>query len=287
MTSTGARVAALSILAACASGQGGPAPGPAAPGVTGAAPASRTRLAPQRGRFLTHQVVEILNDFAGLPARQVIGYRSWFVVTVHDSADVSGRLAATFVVDSLVADSGVLLPPTMNLASARGLTVTGWVAASGELQDPVYSDSGAAQSLSLLLGWFRRFFPPLPPDGAQPGLEWSDTLTTTEPGGTATVTRATRFTARAGAWEPRPEGPALRLDVEEVYQFTGAGDGGGQPLELRGSGARAGVDYLGADGRYLGGTSRDSVSLTISLPQQGITIPQRQLGTLSVQLLPR
>jgi hypothetical protein len=259
--------------------------------VTGApvpAPTAPTRLAAQHGRFLTHQVVEIYNDFAGLPARQVIGYRSWVTVTVHDPTDPGGRLAATFVVDSLVADSGVLLPPTMNLAAARRLAVTGWVTATGELQDPVYSDSVTVRSLSLLLGWFRRFFPSLPPDGVRPGREWSDTLITTEPGGAAVVTRATRLSARAGtAWDARPEGLALRIEVAEVYQFTGTGDGGGQPLELRGNGVRSGVDYLAADGRYLGGTSRDSVALTITLPQQGVTIPQRQLGTLSVQLLPR
>lgn len=302
MRSLSARVAAASILAACASGAPATRPGtvpaetpapptpPAAPAPAPAAapPPATARLAPQHGRFLAHQVVEIHNAFEGLPPRQVIGYRSWFTVTVRDAADTARRLATVFVVDSIVADSGVFLPPTMNLAAARGLTVTGWVAPTGELQDPVYSDSGVVQSLSLLLGWFRRFFPHLPVDGVQPGREWMDTLITTEPGGTATVTRTTELRARAAAaWELRPEGEALRLDAAETYQFTGSGDGGGQPLELSGSGMRAGTDYIAADGRYLGGTSRDSVSLTITLPQQGLTIPQRQLGTLSVQLLPR
>jgi len=294
--SLSARVAAASILAACATAA--PAtrtpPAPATPvPVDAPAPAmvpppTATRLAAQHARFLAHQVVEIHNDYEGLPSRQVIGYRSWFTVTVRDTADAAHRLATTFVVDSLVADSGVLLPPTMNLAAARGLTVTGWVAPSGELQDPVFSDSGVVQSLSLLLGWFRRFFPHLPADGVRPGGEWTDTLITTEPGGTATLARTSELHVRAAAaWERRPDGDALRLDAAETYRFTGRGDGGGQPLELRGTGVRMGTDYVAADGRYLGGTSRDSVALTITLPQQGITIPQRQLGTLSVQLLPR
>lgn len=298
MKSLSARVAAASILAACATGAPATQPGtpPAAtPPTPAAAPApvvvpppTTARLAPQRGRFLAHQVVEITNDYEGLPPRQVIGYRSWFTVTVRDTTDAARRLATTFVVDSIVADSAVFLPPTMNLAAARGLTVTGWVTPTGELQDAVFSDSGVVQSLSLLLGWFRHFFPNLPADGVQPGREWSDTLTTTEPGGAATVVRTTELRARAAAaWERRPEGEALRLDAAETYQFTGSGDGGGQPLELRGTGMRAGTDYIAADGRYLGGTGRDSVALTITLPQQGITIPQRQLGTLSVQLLPR
>lgn len=302
MRSLSARVAVASILAACASGTPATQPGPAptatpipslpAPAATPPSvvvpPPATTRLAPQHGRFLAHQVVEITNEYEGLPPRQVIGYRSWFTVTVRDTADTARRLATIFVVDSIVADSGVLLPPTMNLAAARGLTVTGWVAPTGELQEPVFSDSGVVQSLSLLLGWFRRFFPNLPADGLQAGREWTDTLTTTEPGAAATVVRTTELRARAAAaWERRPEGEALRVDADETYQFTGSGDGGGQPLELRGSGMRTGTDYIAADGRYLGGTGRDSVALIITLPQQGITIPQRQLGTLSVQLLPR
>jgi hypothetical protein len=301
------RVAAAALLAACAGGAPGtpPAQNPAPtappptytpqeppPGVvppTAVVPAATgARLGAQHARFLAHQVVEIHNDYEGLPSRQTIGYRSWFTVTVRDTADSSQRLATTFVVDSMVADSGVLLPPTMNLAAARGLTVTGWVAPTGELQNPVFSDSAVVQSLSLLLGWFRRFFPHLPADGVQPGREWSDTLNTIEPGGPATVARTSALVVRAAAtWEVRPEGEALRLDATETYQVTGSGAGSGQPIELRGAGVRTGTDYLARDGRFFGGTSRDSVALTITLPQQGITIPQRQLGTLSVQLLPR
>jgi hypothetical protein len=102
------------------------------------------------------------------------------------------------------------------------------------------------------------------------------------------VSRTSALVVRAAtAWEVRPEGEALRLDATETYQVTGSGAGSGQPIELRGAGVRTGTDYLARDGRFLGGTSRDSVALTITLPQQGITIPQRQLGTLSVQLLPR
>jgi len=260
---------------------------PIGQGLLGKKPGDVAEIQVPMGK-LRYQIVEITNEYEGLPPRQVIGYRSWFTVTVRDTTDAARRLATIFVVDSIVADSAVFLPPTMNLAAARGLTVTGWVTPTGELQDAVFSDSGVVQSLSLLLGWFRHFFPNLPADGVQPGREWSDTLTTTEPGGAATVVRTTELRARAAAaWERRPEGEALRLDAAETYQFTGSGDGGGQPLELRGTGMRAGTDYIAADGRYLGGTGRDSVALTITLPQQGITIPQRQLGTLSVQLLPR
>jgi hypothetical protein len=288
------RVAAAALLASCAGAKPPVAtPVPTVPGdstVAVAAPAPPSavvvRLAPQRARFLTHQRVEIQNDFQGLPPRQTLGFRSWFSVTLRDSNDATGRWPTEFVVDSIVADSGTLLPPTINLWTARGLAVRGWVAPSGELQDAVFSDSAVAQNLGRLLGWFRRFFPHLPPEGATPGGEWVDTITSTEPSSGATIARTSHVRAFAVGWERFAERDGLRIDVVETYEFTGGGDGGGQPLELRGSGVRSGSDYLSPDGLYLGGTSADTASLTITLPQQGLTIPQRQIASLTITKLP-
>jgi hypothetical protein len=128
--SLSARVAVATILAACAAGAPAPPPGatpvpaqppilvpdtptpiPAPPPVV-PTPLTAARLAPQVGRFLAHQVVDIHNDYAGLPPRQTIGYQSRFTVTVRDSTtpptgsrDLRRGLIA--------ADSGVPPPPTM------------------------------------------------------------------------------------------------------------------------------------------------------------------------------
>jgi hypothetical protein len=284
-------IAAL-CLAAVAAGCAAPAATPAAPPaatptpvVAPTPPPPAVRHGPQVSRFVAHQRVEIFNEFAGLPPRQELGFRTWFAVTVRDSLDPAARRPAVFTIDSMAADSGVLLPPMINLAAARGLTVRGWLAANGEFVDQVFSDSTAATTLSRLLGFFRRFFPHLPPDGARPGASWSDSTTTTEPGGQATLTRTAALRASAGDWETRDGVLALRVDVVETYQFTGSGESGGQQLSLTGGGMRSGTDYLGADGRYLGGVSRDSASLTITLPLQGVSVPQRQVATLAITVL--
>ena len=293
------RVAATLLLTACAAGStrtgappaAEPAPAPATPrpAVTPPPPPAPTviRIGPQAGRYIAHQRVEIRNDFAGMPPEQVLGFRSWFSVTVRDTSDSSGRLATVFVIDSVTADSATVLPPTINLATARGLTVRGWVATSGELEDAVYSDSVVAQNLGRLLGWFRRFFPHVPPAGLRSDGQWTDSLTSVDPGLGATISRTAVLHTRTAGWEMRDTVTVLRIDATEAYEFSGSGDGGGQPIELRGTGTRTGVDYLTGTGIYLGGTSSDTASMTIVLPQQGITIPQRQIGTLTITWLPR
>ncbi len=288
-------VLATVLAAACAAGPppaAAPQPASASPPPTTATPlplppsSAVIRIGPQRNRFIAHQRVEIHNDYAGMPPEQLLEFRSWFTATVAPAQDSAGRWATTFVIDSLVADSATALPPTFNLAAARGLAVRGWLTSTGELQDAVFSDSVTAQNLGRLLGWFRRFFPYVPADGFREGGEWTDSLTTSEPGLGATITRITAIHMRAAGWELRDSAPALRVEVTETYDFSGSGEGGGQPLELRGSGFRRGVEYVTAQGEYTGGVSHDTASLTITLPQQGITIPQRQVGTLTVTRLP-
>ena len=288
--------AAAALVAACtpAAAPGtGTTPDPAAappaatPAPTPAPPPSAAplRLAPQRARFLAHQLVVIENDYEGLPPRTDLGFRIWFAVTVGATPDSQGRLPAMFVIDSVVADSGVELGPLINLYSARGLTVTGRLRHTGALEHAVYSDSGVVLSLSRVLGFFQRFFPNLPPEGVRPGQQWIDTVLTDEPTSTASLSRKSVVDARAGGWGTLEGAAALHLEARETYEFSGKSSSTGQPLEYSGTGVREADDYLGPDGRYLGGQARDSASVTILLPAQGIKIPQRQHSTLVVTVI--
>lgn len=284
------------LLTACAAGAPareptatpqGPHPVAPPPDPTPLIPtATAVRIGAQQGRYLAHQQVTIHNDYAGLPPLQQLGFQSWFWVTVRDSSDAAGRLAAVFVIDSVVADSATALPPTFNLAAAAGLRVEGWLAPSGELQDVTFSDSTVAQNLGRLLGWFRRFFPYVPAEGFRPSGTWTDSLASTEPGLGATINRRAWLETQALGWEFRDSVSVLRLAVTEAYEFSGTGEGGGQPISLRGTGRRTGTDFLTAGGEYLGGTSSDSAAMDITLPLQGITIPQRQIGSLTITRLP-
>jgi len=55
---------------------------------------------------------------------------------------------------------------------------------------------------------------------------------------------------------------------------------------VAGNGVRSGIDLVAIDGRYVGGESHDSTSMTITLPIQAMTIPRTQVSRTTVSVLP-
>jgi hypothetical protein len=267
---------------------GGPAPSgtPAAvytPG-TDARPAATIRLGPSTLRYLVHRQLRIEQDFGGqLPV--AMSYRLFVTATVVGPADSAGY-PASYVIDSVTADSGSYIPPTVNLATARGLMYRGRLAPSGELHDLVPSDSAVAQRLAQLLGNPRDFYPRMPPGGLRLGADWTDTVSTTEKG-VGTEVRVTTIThSTAAAWDTRAGTRALRVDYSGTGTLAGSGEQGGQPFELTGGGTRSGSEYVAADGRFLGGETRDSTGYTVVLLAQGLSVPVRQMLRATVTVLP-
>jgi hypothetical protein len=156
---------------------------------------------------------------------------------------------------------------------------------SGEFTNPTPSDTGTAASLGNLLPRFRGFFPRLPPGGIRPDTAWTDSTTTTETSGGSTITTHSVNRRAAKTWEDRGGIRALRLEGSASYQFNGSGEQGGAPFTIAGSGTGTGLQFLSSEGRYLGGESRDSTTLTIELPLQGISIPRRQIARTTVTAL--
>jgi hypothetical protein len=240
-------------------------------------------------RYLVRQEVHIQQDYAGLPPTIDLKYSLYVTAAVGSIVD-SGGLPTTFTVDSVVVDSGSQLPPQINLSAARGFQVSGHLGATGEFTSGPCDTSAAAASLGNLLPRFRSFFPRLPAGGVAPQTSWTDSTTASDAanctGGAAITTRSENHRA-ATTWEDRGGLRALRLETTALYQFSGAGDQGGSEFTLEGSGVGTGVQFLGNDGRYLGGELRDSSTLTIDLPVQGISIPRRQIAHTTVTVLPR
>ena len=277
------------VAAACSSGYSAPGatPAPAAPGAAAPAPSAKAlQLLPGTTRYLVHQDVHIQQDFAGLPPTIELRYGLYLTATIAGPADSLGY-PTTFTVDSITVDSGIQLPPQINLAAAKGYRVTGRLSATGEFTNPVSSDTGAAASLGNLLPRFRSFFPRLPVGGVRSGDTWTDSTTATDsPGGTTITSRSLNHRS-ATTWEDHGGIRALRLESTGTFQFSGAGEQGGAPFTLGGSGTGTARQLLAIDGRYLGGEARDSTTLTIDLPMQGITIPRRQIARTTVTALPR
>jgi hypothetical protein len=279
------RLATLCWTAACGGGYsttGAPAtPSPATARPTAPAP---LQLAPGTTRYLVRQDVHIQQDFAGLPPTMTLGYGLYLTATIAGPADSTGYLTS-FTVDSVSIDSGTQFPPQIDLASAKGFRVTGRLTPTGEFTNPIPSDSTTAANLANLLPRFRSFFPRLPAGGIHPDTSWTDSTTTTEGAGATTITTHVSSRRAATTWEDRGGVRALRIEVAATYRFNGAGEQGGAAFTIDGTGTGSGTQFLTSDGRFLGGEARDSTTLTIDLPMQGISIPRRQTAHTTVTAL--
>ncbi len=292
--------AAICVLTACGPKSGTvvspgavtptPAPGPVAPlppVVT--APITRgggdvVRLGPSALRYVVHQSFHVEQQFQGQTQTIDRGIKVFIGAIIVGPADSAGY-SVTVTVDSIVPDSGSIIPPTVNLGAARGLRYTGHMKPTGEFRQTATSDSSVAQAFTQIVGSLRNFFPRLPPAGLTLGAEWTDTSTTNDRAGIDVTVKAIAH-SRAAAWDQRNGTRCLRVEVTSSYSVAGSGDQGGQPLQVTGTGTRTGVQFVAEDGRYLGGEAHDSSSITVGLPMQGMTVPVRQITHSTVTVLP-
>lgn len=285
-----ALVAASTLAMACASHSTPSNPTPANPAAPPPAPppSSTTqglRLGPSALRYVMAQAIHVEQELPTGPQNLDYGLRVFFAVTINGPADSVGY-PTTVTIDSITADSGTTLPPmSINLSAAKGLTYTGRLQPKGEFQSTTVSDSAASLALSPIVGAFKNFFPRLPGGGATLGATWADTSEeTNRAAGTVTITSINR--SNAVRWEDRNKTRSLRIEVVSDFTLKGGGQQMGQQYDISGTGRRNGVDFVAVDGRYLGGESLDSTTMTISLPVQGLTIPRKQVSRSTVTVLP-
>ena len=291
-------LAGTALTAACAPRSGTPtAAAPAltpAPGASTTTPATEgpsahrpevARYGPSALRYVVHRRLHIQQALGDQTQAQDVGARIFLATAITGPADSIGY-PATFLVDSIVADSGTPPPIVDNVSKVRRLVFAGRVAARGEFVNALASDSAVAQSVVQLLGNFRDFLPRLPIEGVKPGAAWTDTVETSQKGSGPEVSRRTITHSTAAGWEDRLGARSVRVEGSQTYRVAGGGKNAGQPFELSGAGTGSGVAYIAADGRYLGGEWQDSTTLTVRLPVQGVAVPVIQVTRTTVAVLP-
>jgi hypothetical protein len=250
-----------------------------------AAPAT-IRYGPSALRYLIRREVSATQTFQGQTSASRLGFRLFVHATIRGPAD-SGGYPTTITIDSIIPDSGIALPVTLNLAATRGLSYSGILSPHGEFKNATPSDTTIARGLAQVLANFREFYPSIPGGGLALNAAWTDTTSRTDRAGIfdrVTVTAIT--TSRASAIEERAGAHAVRVEVSAILAITGAGNQAGQALDLAGRGTRHGVEYVAVDGRFLGGESVDSTDLEIAVPAQGQVVQIRQVARFIVQVLP-
>ncbi len=263
---------------------GGPTvlPAPAPPPTTRAP--ELVRLGPSALRYLVHRGIHTEQRIQGRTVTLDRGVSAYVSATITGPADSLGY-PLVLAIDSLVADSGTFLPPGVNLAAVRGLRYLAHVASTGELRNALPSDSTLAWTAAQVFGTFQGFYPRLPTAGLTLAAEWTDTVTTIDRGMVEVTTTYINH-SRAAAWEERSGARCLRLEVTSTFSLAGAGAMGGQPRELSGSGMRSTLQFVAADGRYLGGEIRDSMAITVRFPEEGETVPGTQVSQITISVLP-
>jgi hypothetical protein len=281
------------VAAACSSGytttRPTAGPTPTSPPPTSGAEPSALFLAPGVTRYLVRQNVHVQQDYAGLPPSIDLRYGLYLTATIDSSLDSTG-FPTTFTVDSIVVDSGTPIPPQIDLGAARGYRVTGRLLATGEFVTGPCDTTANAAAMGNLLPRFRNFFPRLPAGGVQPGVAWSDSTAVTDDAscsGGSTITTTAQNQRAVSTWEDRDGSRVVRLETTAAYHFTGSGEQGGAQFTLDGSGSGTSLQYLTSDGHYVSGELRDSTTLTIDLPAQGITIPRRQFSHTTITAFQR
>lgn len=252
----------------------------AACGGTYSAPAPETRTAPAP-EYLTYRPASM--RYGAVSHRQVDQEVSGRIQTsrivtryvlrteVGPSAD---GLPVSMVLDSITIEGPLGVSPG-EIAQAQGTMFTAALQPDGELTGFAGGDT-TVPLIRQMVSRLREFFPRLLRDGTRPGLSWADTTeSVTDVGGVLLTVRAFNQ-HEAVDWGEYAGDRALVIRTVSDYTLSGTGEETGQPLSIEGSGRRHALEYLSADGVYLGTTAADTLEFEVLLTQMGIVIPGRQ-----------
>ena len=247
---------------------------------TAPAPVVRTvRYAPGTMRYRlvshSHQEQQIEGN------KQEGNFLLEYLVTVTLAPDTGERLRFTATIDSMRAEGGMVTAADIN--RAKGARLSGEMGPDGQVTG-FGGDSLLTGQMQAVASTLRQFFPRIPPQGAEPGRQWSDTAETKTSGSPA-ITLHSVNDRRIGDWSDQGGQRTLPIDVSAKYTITGTGQQMGQDFTLNGSGVRISRQSISAQGRYLGATGRDSSTVTVSLTSMGMTFPSVQLRSDTVSVV--
>lgn len=197
--------------------------------------------------------------------------------------DSAGGRAVLVVVDSALLSAGEVPVPEEMAASARGMTLHGFVDATGRIQG-VYASAenpvGALLQTSL-----HEFFPRVR-RGTGPGGSWTDTTeVTAAPGGGVIRTRMIAASTMGGA-EPFQGTPATKLTATFTTSVSGTMQTPGGEASMTGTGNGSSTYYIAPDGRFLGGTRTATQASVVRMQAAPLEFPVRSTTVMVVTPLP-
>jgi hypothetical protein len=195
--------------------------------------------------------------------------------------DTTGGRTVHLVVDSMRSDTGSVIPQPL-LDSLKGSAFHGLVGANGKMGQLKPMQDGSANS--PIAGLVNGFFPRVKP-GMKTGDAWTDTSEVNNAVPNGQLTKRTVTNYKAGANEPRDGAKATRIDAAFSSSLAGSQETPGGTATIEGTGSGTATQYVGADGRYLGGTTNETSQLSVSGAFAPAPIPVNIKQTTTVTVL--
>jgi hypothetical protein len=228
---------------------------------------------------------KVQQEFNGQLAASDFGMRFYVSTEVAVSNE---NLKSVLVLDSITQLAGLQGGIAQaQLDSARGATFSGLLSPDGTLHSFVGGDSAGSVARELADRFLSRFFPRIPADGAEPGLEWRDTVETNSRVSGADNSVLLFNHHQAVGWSLHHGERALQIKTQTNYTFHGSGVLVGQDFVLEGEGRRHSTHFLAADGRLLGSFAADTSEAKAHLTAAGIVIPVHQTRTDTLDIVHR
>ena len=240
-------------------------------------PAAAT--APVTLKYRINQKTEQVVDLSGMgqgEQRTAIALTTFVSVGLTDSA---GGHAVRVALDSIRPDSASGPEAAAAAAMLKGASGTAFLGADGKLTG--FKGDTAAQRATAVQGALTPLFPAIRPK-VKAGDTWTDTTEVTTPSGQGSLTRRSVTTYTASAGDTRNGVKTTKVTTSGSFSVAGLIG----PQTIEGTGKNTGTIFVGPDNRYMGGTTDEEFSLSVTIPQAPDPIPVTGKSALVISRLP-
>jgi hypothetical protein len=269
------------LLTACAGRSAGPeTAAPTTRPSAAAADPGTIRYTPGSGRYLWESEGRYVQEVMGSTTDMSLTTSMLLSTTI---AAEGGNISMALTVDSLNVTGNAPGGAAESLGVVRGQTYHAMFTPTGRPVSMHSPDTANAAIMQIARG-LRDFLPLLPETGLVPGAVWVDTVSESHsmPGGGGSLATNAIRTHRLVGWETRDGVRSAHVAISGSYTITGNGEIQGQAIEMAGAGQATGERWISSSGVYLGGSSRDSTNMTVTVINVGITVPIRQVQRTTI-----